>query len=349
MSNRKQTPMSEQQSWFYTRQVLPGVWMIDEPQHVYSWLVEGRDRAVLLDTGLGVEPIRPVAERLTAKPISVVNTHYHFDHVGGNHQFEEIAIHAVGAPLLGAETPPELLRAYMRYAQRQLDAAEVVQPLDREFFWLLTAETRPRPFPAGFDPDAWRIVPSRPATVLEEGDTIELGDRTLTVIHTPGHSPDSISLLEEREGLLFAADAFNIGPVYCHFPDSDLDALASTAARLADLADHVDRIVVHHYGRVIAETNLLKRYAEDVARLQAGDVDLDIGRDILEGTLLEARFEQYSVTLPDPEAPQSVLGAERREELPSPRHHRSAPPTEPESTVPIAPLTPLLGVRLDGP
>lgn len=294
--------------WFYTREALPGVYMIDEPQHVYTWLVEGSERAVLLDTGLGIEPIRPVAERMTDRPISVVNTHYHFDHVGGNHEFEDISIHEVGAPLIAQEPPHELLHSYLDYARRQLEAAEAYRPVDREFFWLMTAETEPRPFPAGFDPEAWKIRTSQAARKLAEGDRVDLGDRALTVLHTPGHSPDGISLLEEREGLLFAGDAFNIGPVYCHFPDSDLDALAATGRRLAELADSVRLIVVHHYGRVIAEPNLLKNFARDLERLRDGDgVRFVPGRDIIDTPLREAVFDQYSVTLPDPEAPAAVL------------------------------------------
>ena len=296
------TAPASEQSWFYLREVLPGVFLIGEPQHVNSWLVEGSERAVLLDTGLGVAPIRPVAQALTRRPLSVVNTHYHFDHVGGNHEFDDIAIHAVGAPLIEAAVPRDVLRAYARHAARRLEALAQFQPLDDEFFWLLTAETLPRPFPDGFDPNRWRIAGSHASSTLADGDRLDLGDRLLTVLHTPGHSPDMISLLDERDGVLFAADGFNVGPVYCHFPDSDLDALVASARRYAELARDVRTIVCHHYGRVIAEPALLRAYAEDLERVQAGDVALTPGIDILADPCLEARFDHYSVTLPDPSA-----------------------------------------------
>jgi glyoxylase-like metal-dependent hydrolase (beta-lactamase superfamily II) len=96
---------------------------------------------------------------------------------------------------------------------------------------------------------------------LTDGDRIELGGRTLTVLHTPGHSPDGISLLEEREGLLFADDAFNAGSIYAHFPDSDVDALDATARRLSDLAGDVKLIFTHHYGRPLADVGVLREYA----------------------------------------------------------------------------------------
>jgi glyoxylase-like metal-dependent hydrolase (beta-lactamase superfamily II) len=105
-------------AWFCVREVVSGVWLLGEPQHVYTWLVVGDDRAVLLDTGMGILPIRPVAAGVTPLPLSVVNTHYHFDHIGGNHEFEEIAIHERGAPLIEQPVPRDLLDAYVDYAQR---------------------------------------------------------------------------------------------------------------------------------------------------------------------------------------------------------------------------------------
>src|SRR4051812_2996775 len=190
-------------AWFYTRRVGKGVWLIAEPQHVYTWLVEGNDRAVILDSGMGILPIRPVAERLTSKPISVVNTHYHFDHIGGDWGFDDIAIHEIGAPLIEQEVPRELLDVYLDYRERPLAAAGQVGPLDRESFWLMTPESRPRPWPAGWDPAAWAIRPVKATSTLVDGDRIDLGGRELTVIHAPGHSPDGICLLDERDGFLF--------------------------------------------------------------------------------------------------------------------------------------------------
>ena len=296
--------------WFYVREALPGVWMVNEPQHVCSWLVVGDERAVLLDTGLGVAPIRPVAEAVAgARPVSVVNTHYHFDHVGGNVEFDDIAIHRSGAPLIDADVPTDVLRAYAGFAERMVASLEPYRRLDDEFFWLLTAESTPRPFPASFRPERWRITASRASRLLDDGDRIALGARELTVLHTPGHSPDMVSLLDEREGILFAADVFNIGPVYCHFPDSDLGDLARSARRLADLGDAVGRIVVHHHGRVIAEPVLLADYARDVESVLAGDVALEPGTDILDDRLLAASFDHWSITLPDPDVePRSLSG-----------------------------------------
>jgi glyoxylase-like metal-dependent hydrolase (beta-lactamase superfamily II) len=296
--------------WFCVREVVPGVWLLGEPQHVYTWLVSGSERAVLLDTGMGIAPIRPVAEAATRLPLSVVNTHYHFDHVGGNHEFDEIAIHEIGAPLIEQPVPRELLDAYVDYANRQLEALAAYQELDYVFFWLLSTESEPRPFPNGFDPASWRIEPSKATQILTDGDRIDLGDRVLNVIHAPGHSPDGICLLDERAGLLFGADTINRGPIYAHFPDSDLQNLARSARRLAELADAVRLTFVHHYGHPIADTGFLHEIADGVETTLSGEVSLRKTTDIIGGSCLEARFDHFSVTLPDPEAPPPALTTE---------------------------------------
>jgi glyoxylase-like metal-dependent hydrolase (beta-lactamase superfamily II) len=294
-------------AWFCVREVVSGVWLLGEPQHVYTWLVAGDERAVLLDTGMGILPIRPVAASVNSLPLSVVNTHYHFDHIGGNHEFDEIAIHEIGAPLIEQSVPRELLDAYVDYAQRQLDALSAYRQLDAEYFWLLSTESEPRPFPAGFDGSAWTIEPTKATQTLAHGDRIDLGGRVLTVIEGPGHSPDGICLLDERNGLLFGGDTINHGPIYAHFPDSDLDMLVASTRRLAELGDAVQLIFVHHYGHAVADNGFLNEVAQGVQSVQAGEETLVPARDILGGPCLEARFEHFSVTLPDPDAPAPTL------------------------------------------
>ncbi|MGH9321978.1 MAG: MBL fold metallo-hydrolase, partial [Vicinamibacteria bacterium] len=281
-----------------TQEVARGVWLVAEPSHVNTWLVGGSERAVLIDTGLGIAPIRPIAESLTSLPISVVNTHYHFDHVGGNYEFEEIAIHELGAPLLAQDVPRTILAAYMAYAERLLEAADLYRSLDGDFFHLLSAESNPRPLPREFDPDAWTIRPSTASTILRDGDRIDLGDRSLTALHTPGHTPDCICLFDDRDGVLFGGDTINTGPIYAQFSDSHLEAFAASTRKLAGISDEVSMVAVHHFGRVIADPFLLREVADGFRRLQDGAVDLEPARDCLDTPVLEAKFERFSVLLP---------------------------------------------------
>ena len=75
--------MAPATGWFATRELERGVWLVAEPVHVNCFLVAGRERAVLIDSGLGIADIRPIVESLTDLDVMVANTHHHWDHVGG--------------------------------------------------------------------------------------------------------------------------------------------------------------------------------------------------------------------------------------------------------------------------
>jgi glyoxylase-like metal-dependent hydrolase (beta-lactamase superfamily II) len=282
-------------AWFDVRPLADGVFLIAEPGHVNNFLVVGEDRAVLVDTGLGVADIRSVAEGLAGKPLSVVNSHYHFDHSGGNRQFGEIAIHRSGAELLATPAPEGLAEGYMAYTRDLIAAWEGYKRLDDSYFHLVTGETLVRPLPEGFDPASYAVVPSRATTLLDDGDEIDLGGRVLRVLHTPGHSPDSICLLDERNGLLFGGDTVNTGPIYAHTDDADVAAFARSARRLAGLRDAVQRVFVCHFMRVDNAPALLGEIADGFERIQAGDVRYRRNVDCFGGPVREACFEHFSV------------------------------------------------------
>lgn len=282
-------------SWFDVRELEPGVHLVSEPGHVNSFLVQGSKSAVLLDTGLGVANIRAVAEELTDKPLLVVNSHYHFDHTGGNQLFEEIAIHRIGAPLLERHTPDEFAQLYMDYIRRVLEAWGPYKKADDLYFHLITAERLVRPLPEGFDPAAYRIVPSRATRLLEDGDVLDLGGRRLEVLHTPGHSPDCICVIDRENGLLFGGDTVNTGPVYAQYDESDLTQFAASIARLARMREDVRRVFVCHYMRLENEPSLLAEMSEGFQRILAGDVALRANIDCFNDPVEEACFDHFSV------------------------------------------------------
>ena len=282
-------------SWFDVRQLEPGVHLIGEPGHVNSFLVQGSASAVLLDTGLGVANIRKVAEGLTDKPLLVVNSHYHFDHSGGNRLFDQIAIHRIGSPLLQAPAPEGLAEGYMQYTERLLQAWGPYKAADDLYFHLLTAERLLRPLPEGFVPANYAIVPSTPTRLLEEGDVLDLGGRRLQVMHTPGHSPDCICLLDAENGLLFGGDTINTGPIYAQLEDSDLAAFAASTSRLSELSGSLRRVFVCHFMRLENEPSLLGEIAAGFKQLLAGDVELRANVDCLNYPVKEACFDHFSI------------------------------------------------------
>jgi glyoxylase-like metal-dependent hydrolase (beta-lactamase superfamily II) len=80
--------------WFEVYELPSEVYALYEPgqfEEVISYLVQGEERAALVDTGNGISDIKGLVEELTDLPVMVVNTHAHGDHIGMNHVFEEVA------------------------------------------------------------------------------------------------------------------------------------------------------------------------------------------------------------------------------------------------------------------
>jgi glyoxylase-like metal-dependent hydrolase (beta-lactamase superfamily II) len=283
--------------WFAVEPVAPRTWLVGEPGHVNCFLVVGDERAVLVDTGLGLADIAAAARSVTAKPILAVNTHGHDDHRGGNRYFTEVAAHPLAEPALTTEVPPERLYAYLAVAREQLTAYHRMRADDERFFHLFTATTRPRPLPV--DAEAWR-VPAGPAPrALTHGERIDLGGRVLTVLHTPGHSPDSLCLLDEACGLLFVGDTLITGDFWAHTPDTELDRFAATLRWLAEeVAGSVSAILPAHTLRCPVGPGFLRRAADAFAEVLAGRSTGVPGTDLLLRPALRHDFGDFTVLRP---------------------------------------------------
>jgi glyoxylase-like metal-dependent hydrolase (beta-lactamase superfamily II) len=212
--------------WFDVYAVVPGVWAIHEPGHwesVLSYLVEGNDRAVLFDTGLGISTIKAVTDQLTSKKLTVLNSHAHYDHVGSNYLFPGVWARVVKFTREMAEGIPN-------------SAAQEFFP-EESFF---------RDPPAEFDRTRYAVKPWKVVRSLTDGEVIDLGGRSLEVVYTPGHSPDSICLLDRANRLLFTGDTFYLGPIYAQLEESNLPDYHRSAKRLVGLADDLEWIFPAH-------------------------------------------------------------------------------------------------------
>jgi len=283
--------------WFATEMMEAGTWLVGEPGHVNCFLVAGTDRAVLVDTGLGIADIGSVVRRLTDKPLLVVNTHSHSDHRGGNGGFSDVAAHPLAAMVLAGPVARGELAAYLEVAREQLAAYQLARQADDRFFHLFTASTRPRPLPPGAD--AW-TVPGGPAPrPLADGERIDLGGRELTVLHTPGHSPDSLCLVDERSGLLFAGDTLITGDFWAHTADTDIEVFAATLRRLADqLAGGLSAIYPAHTLRYRARPRLLTAAADAFEAIVDGRSVGTPGTDLLRRPASRHEFAEFTVLRP---------------------------------------------------
>ena len=216
--------------WFVVDAVGDGITLISEP-HVHPllrcnvWHVRGRDVDLVVDTSLGLRPLRHLVEHELGHDVLAVATHVHADHVGGMHEFERRAIH-----------PSE--------AERLAEPGFVM--LDSAGFGPLV--TQPY-LDAGYDvPDILvDAVPvgglesglleriAAPATrLLDEGAVVDLGDRCFEVVHLPGHSVGSIGLWEPATGVLFSGDAVYDGPLLDELDGCDIPAYVETMKRLRE-------------------------------------------------------------------------------------------------------------------
>jgi len=160
----------------------------------------------------------------------------------------------------------------MAFTRQLLERFAEFKALDRLYYELLADETTPRPLPEGFDPASWRIAPCVPTRLLRDGDEIDLGERTLRVLHTPGHTPDSVCYLDEANGLLFGGDTYNTGPIYAHMPDSELEAFARSTERVAAMADGIRTVYMAHVTRYAENAAFVHEVAAGFAAIRAGAV-----------------------------------------------------------------------------
>ncbi len=240
----RETPLTVTASWFSLTWVTARTAAITEP-HVDGfiranlWYLRGRERDLLVDTGNGIAPVRPVLERLSrggTRDIVALATHAHIDHVGGLHEFERRLLHPAetdAAARIGDQAPLATADWPHTLKERLADNGYILPSL--------LVDALPHP---GFDPAAFRITPAAPTYFVQGGDMIDLGGRRLTVIELPGHTRGSIGLLDEEENALLAGDAVYEGQLIDTLPESDVALYTRTMERL--LALPVDAVYPGH-------------------------------------------------------------------------------------------------------
>jgi len=219
--------------WFKVLRLPNDVFAIYEPCHqecVISFLIVGSQKSTLLDTGMGIRDISKVVERLTDLEVIVVNSHTHFDHVGDNHRFPHIFV----------------------YADEQAVNRLISGWSNLELQYEIGLDSFLGEYPQGFDPKSYQIraVEREKINLLNENDIIDLGNRTLQVLHTPGHSPDCISLLDDVNKCLFTGDTFYPDRLLAFIDEewgaSDLQAYNKTMHELIRFVPELDYLYCSH-------------------------------------------------------------------------------------------------------
>ena len=151
------------------------------------FLIEGSDRALVLDTGSGFCDFKEILRDLTKKPYLVALTHGHVDHAGGAGQFDRLYLHPADWEMAKGIAPEE-----------RLSYGEAVRGVMGD----------PNTFAYG--KDTLRVWDAFPELLpIQDGQTFDLGDRTISVVHTPGHTPGSCCFIDPKTRILFSGDAEN--------------------------------------------------------------------------------------------------------------------------------------------
>ena len=227
----------------------------------YIYLLEGEEKALLLDTGYGIGHLRALVESLSDKPVIVANTHFHPDHSAGNGEWEEVSLSA------GWET----------------DAPSVLNP-----------GAGPVDLNSLPHPDYKKII-------LHDGDVIELGGRSVTVLEAlPAHCNSSLFFVDEGHRMLFTGDEFeshqtlmydnSCNPEAPYHVEKRIENLRLNALRLKEIVSDGWYLLPNHNGTPIALSYL--------------DGYLRLTEAICDGTaLIEDRLNHRFIEM-DPKAPE---------------------------------------------
>jgi glyoxylase-like metal-dependent hydrolase (beta-lactamase superfamily II) len=206
--------MTEEMEWFEVFKHKPYLYVIRErlnkleprffTNYVNLFLILGDDKALLIDTGTGLFPLKPLIESLIEnRVLIVINTHGHFDHRGGNEEFETIFAHP-------------------------LEIKQLSEPYDLSFF-----KDSSHSLIDNYIKKNYVLLPANDIKSIEDGNHIDLGSIDIEIIHTPGHSSGSISLLSNRNEF-FTGDTAHYGTMY--LPERDkFPILISSLRKMLDI------------------------------------------------------------------------------------------------------------------
>lgn len=230
--------------WFTVEQIDANTYRLSEYRHwekTHCYLLLGTERALLIDTGLGIGNIGDAVRRLTKLPVVAMATHAHWDHVGGHACCAAYYVHEAEVAWLRGAFPLPL------QAVRSMVVRDCV-------------------LPEGFDVEQYTIFAGNEARILRDGDSIDLGSRSVQALHTPGHSPGHMCVWEEARGYLWTGDLVYRGTLYASYPSTDPEAYAASAKRVAALP--IQRVLPGHHAADV-RVEMVRQVATALQRLQA--------------------------------------------------------------------------------
>ena len=163
-----------------------------------------------------MDNIKAVVDRLTDLPVTAITTHVHWDHIGGHKYFESLAVHEAEKDWLSGHFPIPL---------------QVVKH---------NLTCQPCNFPTDFVLDNYQLFQRTPQTILHDSDCLSLGNRTLIVVHTPGHSPGHCCYYEPERKYLYFGDLIYEGCLDAFYPSTDPWQFWQSVKKIQSLEEVID-------------------------------------------------------------------------------------------------------------
>lgn len=264
-------------NWFTIEQLDNDTYAISEYEHweePHCYLLCGTESAILIDTGLGVTNIREVVEGITNLPILVLTTHAHWDHIGSHKYFEEIAVHEAEKSWLEEKFPLS-----QEVVKRNLMCGSKCDAENHGMGGICL-------LPETFCVEKYKIFQGPVHRVLHDGDSIDLGNRQLRVIHTPGHSPGHCCFFEEARGYLFSGDLIYKGCLDAFYLTTDPVAFWKSVQKVCEL--DISRVFPGHHD--------LDVQVRMVSQIEDAFAELDRQGKLKQGTGLY-EFEEFQIHL----------------------------------------------------
>ncbi len=246
------------ETWFAIDHIDANTHVISEYRHweeTHCYLLEGKKCALLIDTGLGICDVSAEVKKLTDKPVTAVATHIHWDHIGGHKYYPDFYAHGAELDWLSGGFPLSM---------------ETIQGMVIDRCNL----------PEGYNISTYELFQGNPALIHHDGDVIELGERSITVFHTPGHSPGHMCFWEAETGYLFTGDLVYKDTLLAYYPSTDPQAYLNSLEKIAVLP--AKRVFpAHHTLDIQAEILIRMRDAfrklDEEGKLHHGSGTFDYG------------------------------------------------------------------------
>lgn len=220
--------------WFTIEHIDDNTHIISEYRHweeTHAYLLNGDDKSLLIDTGLGICNIYDEVIKLTDKPVTAIATHVHWDHVGGHKYFPDFYAHENELNWLNGEFPLTI----DQIRDMVTDRCEL---------------------PEGYNVNSYEFFQGTPVRVLKDNEIIDIGGRLLQVLHTPGHSPGHMCFYEKERGYLFTGDLVYKDTLFAYYPSTDPEAYLKSIERITAL--NVSRVFPGHHSLNIEPEILLR-------------------------------------------------------------------------------------------